>query len=97
MSVSRNSDQELLRIGDTTAYVALAPWFFGIFGLLLLTVGLLFIVRPGKSSERWWKIQQAVNPFRVQKVSGGGIVALGCLCVLMAALFFVVTWALWQR
>lgn len=77
---------------------ALLPWPFAVVGLVALTIGLCFVIRPRKTGERWRKIQQAVQPYwTVPKMPVGVNIAVGCLFLLIAIVMAFFAWALLQK
>ena len=87
----------MIHIEEVAKATATFPWAWGIGGLFALAVGLVFVISPRKSGEAWWKITQATRPWRVRKAPVGAIIAVGCLCLLIAAVFFYGAWELLHR
>jgi hypothetical protein len=93
----RRGRQKVVGMEEPVKAFATSFWTWGIGGLFALTVGLLFVIRPRKSGEIWWKITQATRPWRVRKVPLGVNIAVGCLGLLIAAAFFYAAWITLQR
>ena len=70
-----------------------SPLFWGAFGLVLLVIGLLFVIKPRKAGAAWWKLTQALNPFPVPKWPFGVTLAAGCLFLVLSALMFYGMWS----
>ena len=82
---------------NTPDDVGSSPWLFGILGLFALTAGIVLVSRPKKSGEVWRKISQATSPWRVPKWPIALTVAIGCLCLLIAAAMLYGTWTILQE
>jgi uncharacterized membrane protein HdeD (DUF308 family) len=76
--------------------VADSPWFWGIPGLVVFVIGLLLVIRPKQSGERWWRLQRAMRPWPLPRWPWGVTLAAGCLALVVGVLFLGVTWDIVQ-
>jgi len=82
----------MLHLVEHVKPVADSPWFWGILGSFALIVGLLLVIRPKQSGERWWRLQQAIQPWPLPKWPWGFTLAAGCLALGVGLCFLGVTW-----